>query len=56
MAGAAGGGFSDHPFSDKNNASFEKKIMYFLKSTLCIVIKKKSATRAFVCYFFLFCF
>jgi len=33
MAGAAGGGFSDHPFSDKNNASFgEKKCTYlFIK-------------------------
>jgi len=29
MAGAAGGGFSDHPFSDKNNVSFEKKNAFF---------------------------
>jgi len=35
VAGAAEGGFSDHPFSDKNNVSFEKKNVgtYFLKST-----------------------
>jgi len=25
MAGAAEGGFSDHPFSDKNNTSLKKK-------------------------------